>query len=174
MIPETMRAMLLTGFGGYEKLEYRLDVPVPTPSGDEVLVKVAACGVNNTDIWTREGAYGTDERSGWRGGAFHFPRIQGADIVGRIVAIGAGVSRERLGDRVMVNPTLYAGDGDGLFEAAYLGSERDGGFAEYACVPNQNAHTIDSPFSDQELATFMTAYLTAEHMLNRAEVSRDE
>jgi NADPH:quinone reductase-like Zn-dependent oxidoreductase len=166
--------MLLTGFGGYEKLEYRLDMPVPTPTGDEVLVKVAACGVNNTDIWTREGAYGAGEPSGWRGGAFQFPRIQGADIVGRIVDVGERVPKERLGTRVMVNPTLYAGDGNDLFEATFIGSERDGGFAEFARVPNQNAHEIDSAFSDQELATFMTAYLTAEHMLNRAELTADE
>jgi len=169
-----MRAMLLTGFGGYEQLHYRPDVPVPAPGGDEVLVEVAACGVNNTDIWTREGAYGTGTRSGWRGGAFGFPRIQGADIVGRIAAVGAGVPRDRLGARVMVNPTLYAGAGDGLFEAAFIGSERDGGFAEFACVPDSNAHAIDSGLSDPELATFMTAYLTAEHMLNRATVTADE
>ncbi|MCU0605676.1 MAG: zinc-binding dehydrogenase, partial [Desulfobacterales bacterium] len=149
----TMRAMVLTGFGGYEKLHYRPDVPVPAPGGGEVLVKVAACGVNNTDIWTREGAYGAGARSGWRGGAFEFPRIQGADIVGRIAAVGAGVPRERLGVRVMVNPTL---------------------FAEFACVPDANAHAIDSRLSDPELATFMTAYLTAEHMLNRAAVGADE
>ena len=90
MRPKTMRAMLLTGFGGYEKLEYRLDIPVQKPTGEEVLVKVAACGVNNTDIWTREGAYGAGEPSGWRGG-IKFPRIQGADIVGRIVDLSSNV-----------------------------------------------------------------------------------
>jgi NADPH:quinone reductase-like Zn-dependent oxidoreductase len=166
--------MLLTGFGGYEKLQYRQDIPVPTPGKGDVLVEVAACGVNNTDIWTREGAYGTGKRSGWRGGAFVFPRIQGADIVGRIVAIGENVPRKRMGARVIVNPTIYAGPGDGLFEASYIGSERDGGFAEFACIPAQNAHAIDSVLSDPELATFMTAHLTAEHMLNRAEVGAGE
>jgi NADPH:quinone reductase-like Zn-dependent oxidoreductase len=166
--------MVLTGFGGYEKLKYRQDVPVPTVSDDEVLVQVAACGVNNTDIWTREGAYGAGEQSGWRGGAFQFPRIQGADIVGRIVDVGKNVPRDRLGTRVMINPTLYGGTGSGLFEARYIGSERDGGFAEFACVPKQNAHEIDSALSCQELATFMTSYLTAEHMLNRAELSANE
>lgn len=169
-----MRAMVLTGFGGYEKLKYRLDIPVPTPNVDEVLVKVAACGVNNTDIWTREGAYGGNEQSGWRGGAFRFPRIQGADIVGRIVDVGDNVPRERLGARVMVNPTVYGENGNGLFDATYIGSERDGGFAEFACVPNQNAHEIESPLNDQELATFMTSYLTAEHMLNRAQLTAEE
>lgn len=174
MSSATMRAMLLTGFGGYEKLEYRHDVPLPTPAADEVLIKVGACGVNNTDIWTREGAYGADELSGWMGGAFHFPRIQGADIVGRIAAVGARAPKGRLGTRVIVNPTLYAGEGNGLYQASFIGSERDGGFAEYVCVPQQNAYEIDSPLTDPELATFMTAYLTAEHMLNRAALRAGE
>jgi NADPH:quinone reductase-like Zn-dependent oxidoreductase len=74
----------------------------------------------------------------------------------------------------MVNPALYAGAGDGLFDAGYIGSERDGGFAEFACAPDANAHAIDCGLSDPELATFMTAYLTAEHMLNRAAVAAGE
>ena len=53
-----MKAVLLTGHGGLEKIEYREDVPVPRPAEDEVLIEVGAAGVNNTDIWTREGAYG--------------------------------------------------------------------------------------------------------------------
>lgn len=174
MRPRVMRAMLLTGFGGYENLEFRSDVPIPSPADDEVLIQVGACGVNNTDIWTREGAYGADEQAGWQGNCFQFPRIQGFDIVGRIVDLGANISKERLGERVMVNPTVYAADGDGLFAATYIGSERDGGFAEFVCVPDQNAHRIDSPLSDPELATFMTSYLTAEHMLNRAELTTSE
>ena len=71
-VPSTMRAVLLTGHGGPEMLEYREDWPVPVPAADEVLVRVTACGVNNTDIWVREGAYGTDEDpdavSSWRRG----------------------------------------------------------------------------------------------------------
>lgn len=167
-----MKAMLLTAYGGYDKLYYRSDLPVPTPMGDEVLIRVGACGVNNTDVWTREGAYGAGEQSAWQGSAFQFPRIQGADIVGRIVAVGERVPGDRVGQRVMVNPTLY-GSG-GLFDASYIGSERDGGFAEFVCVPNQNAHAITSPLSDAALATFMTSYLTAEHMLNRAALQAGE
>lgn len=174
MQPETMRAMLLTGFGGYEKLVFRSDVPVPSPASDEVLIRVGACGVNNTDIWTREGAYGANEKSGWQGGTFLFPRIQGFDIVGRIVGVGKNVPKDRVGRRVMVNPTLYASGEDALFQATYIGSERDGGFAEFVCVPNQNAHQIESSLTDQQLATFMTSYLTAEHMLNRAELAPNE
>jgi NADPH:quinone reductase-like Zn-dependent oxidoreductase len=80
-----MRAVLLTGHGGLEKLEYREDVPTPEPAEGEVLIVVGAAGINNTDIWTREGAYGTKDdpavASGWRrANSMRFPRIQGADI----------------------------------------------------------------------------------------------
>jgi NADPH:quinone reductase-like Zn-dependent oxidoreductase len=178
MKPEKMKAVLLTGFGGYDKLEFREDVVIPKPQKDEVLVKVSACGINNTDIWTREGAYGNlqDRQavSGWRGGGIDFPRIQGADIVGYIADIGREVSSSRIGEHVLVNPTLYGRNKDDPPYTGFIGSEKDGGFAEFACVPTENAHRIDSPLSEDQLATFMCAYLTAEHMLNRARLKNAE
>lgn len=175
-----MKAVLLTGHGGPEKLEYRKDVPTPEPAEGEVLIKVGAAGVNNTDIWTREGAYGTEDdpeaTGGWRRGEqMEFPRIQGMDIVGRIVEVGEGIPEARVGERVLVDFVLRFGEGEEeLVDADLIGSERDGGFAEYVAVPAENAHAIDSPLSDEELATFPTAYLTAEHMLNRARVAEGE
>jgi len=167
-----VRAVLLTGHGGPEKLQYREDVPDPTPGGGEVLIRVGAAGLNNTDIWTREGAYGDPGRArGWRGEPLTFPRIQGADIAGRIVAVGPGVPTDRIGERVLVDNALYAGPGEGLLDAGIIGSERDGGFAELVSVPAQNAHRIESDLSDAELASFPTAYATAERMLNRAHVA---
>ncbi|WP_342170837.1 hypothetical protein [Hoeflea halophila] len=53
--PATMRAMTLTGHGGLETLEWREDMPVPEPKSGEVLIKVGAAAVNNTDINTRTG-----------------------------------------------------------------------------------------------------------------------
>lgn len=174
-----MKAVLLTGHGGPENLEYREDVPVPEPAAGEVLIRVGAAGVNNTDIWTREGAYGSEEdpqsTGGWRREPMEFPRIQGLDIVGHIERTGPGVPTSRVGERVIVDFSLYSGEGEeGLAEADIIGSERDGGFAEYAAVPAENAHRIDSPLSDEELATFPTAYVTALRMLNRARVKEDE
>jgi NADPH:quinone reductase-like Zn-dependent oxidoreductase len=168
-----VKAVLLTGHGGPEKLEYREDVPTPEPAADEVLVEVGAAGVNNTDLWTREGAYGAaddpDATGGWRRGEpMRFPRIQGADVAGRIVRVGDGVAGSRVGERVLVDPTLYAEGGDGPIGAGLIGSERDGGFAEYVTVPAENAHAVETPLSDEELATFPTAYVTAERMLKRA------
>jgi NADPH:quinone reductase-like Zn-dependent oxidoreductase len=174
-----MKAVLLTGHGGLEKLEYREDVPTPEPAEGEVLIAVDAAGINNTDIWTREGAYGTEDdlatASGWRRGiAMRFPRIQGADIVGRIVGVGADVSASRVGERVIVDNALYSGGEEGLVNSGLIGSERDGGFAEYVAVPAANAHAIESDLSDAELATFPTAYVTSLRMLNRARVSAGE
>lgn len=170
-----MRAVLLTGHGGREKLEYREDVPDPVPGHGEVLIRVGAAALNNTDVWTREGAYGDPGRArGWRGEPLTFPRIQGADIAGRIVAIGPGVPTDRIGERVLVDNALYAGPGEGLLDTGIIGSERDGGFAELVSVPAQNAHRIESDLSDAELASFPTAYATAERMLNRGRVVAGE
>lgn len=171
-----MRAALLTGFGGPEKLVIRDDVPRPRVTAEDVLIKVGACGINNTDLWTRQGAYGREDDpnaiSSWQ--PMQFPRIQGSDIAGRIVEVGADVSPNRIGERVVVDPTLYHGDGEGLYEAGFIGSGRDGGFAEFTSVPAANAHPIESNLSDAELATFPVAYVTGEHMLNRAHLQPGE
>jgi NADPH:quinone reductase-like Zn-dependent oxidoreductase len=180
-LPETMRAVLLTGHGSLDRLEYREDAPRPTPGGGEVLIAVAACGMNNTDVNTRTGWYSkavsaatADQTApagvdGSWGGGLTFPRIQGADPAGRIVAVGGGVPAERVGERVIVDAWLRSPDGD-LAKAAYLGSEVDGGFAEYVVVPAANAHRIVADVTDVELASFPCSYATAEHMLQRSGV----
>ena len=143
-----MRAVVLTGHGGLEQLEYVTDAPVPIPDRDEVLVEVGACGMNNTDINTRTGWYSrsvsaatgeetttTDADGSWSGGVT-FPLIQGADPVGRIVEVGSSVDGDRVGERVLIDAWLRDPQGD-LAKAGYLGSERDGGYAEYVTVPAQ-------------------------------------
>lgn len=173
-----MRGFVLTGFGGLDKLEPRDDLPDPHPGPGEVVVQVAAAGLNNTDIWTREGAYGSSEDAGtlagWSGSPLTFPRIQGADVTGHIVETGPGVRGARAGERVLVDPVLYTGDERALVTPRYLGSEVDGGYAELVTVPATNAHPIDSPLRGEELATFPTAYLTALRMLGRARVREGE
>jgi NADPH:quinone reductase-like Zn-dependent oxidoreductase len=162
-IPDTMRAVVLNGHGDLDMLEYREGYPVPSPGPHEVLVAVSACGMNNTDVNTRVGWYA----GGSWGGGIDFPRIQGADPVGTVAAVGERVSSERIGQRVMVDPWIRGHDVD---HARYLGSELDGGFSEFVAVPSANAHRIDSALSDVELATFACSYSTAEHMLTRAEL----
>jgi alcohol dehydrogenase len=179
-VPRTMKAVLLTGHGGLDKLVYRKDVPVPEPAAGEVLIEVTACGMNNTDVWVRQGAYGTEEDPGeissWRRGrpTLTFPRIQGADTVGRIVAVGDGVPPERVGERVMVDFSIYNTDSDSLADIDYMGHGRDGGYAEYMALPAENAHCVRTDMADADLATFCCAYLTGEHMLDRARVAAGE
>ncbi|MGB5068931.1 MAG: alcohol dehydrogenase family protein [Albidovulum sp.] len=185
-IPKIMSAMILTGHGGPDVLEVRQDWPVPEPGPDQVLIKVGACGMNNTDVNTRSGWYSktvTDATTGdahakvggedpsWGGAPITFPRIQVADAVGVVVALGAGVDPSLLGKRVMVDCWLRDWD-DPLNKekTGYFGSECDGGFAEYAVVHHRNLGVIDSTFSDAELATFSCSYSTAEGMLSRAAV----
>lgn len=173
-----MRAFVLTGFGGPEMLQYRDDVPDPVAAHGEVRVRVTAAGLNNTDIWTREGRYGSGSdpaaAAGWRREPLGFPRIQGADVVGTIDQVGGDVSASRVGQRVVVDPMLYSGGERDMLSAELLGSERDGGFAEYVTVPADNAHAVASPLSDAELGTFPTAYLTAYRMLDRARLAPGE
>lgn len=182
-IPTTMRAALLLGRGGPEMLEVRDDVPVPALDPGLVLVKVAACGINNTDINTRVGWYSRSVTAGtsgesfdearsedatWGSGSLAFPRIQGADPSGRVVAVGSTVDRELVGRRVLIDPWLrdpVTPDDRSL--AGYLGSEADGGFAEYCAVPARNVHPHTASLSDPELAAIPCSWSTAEHMLQR-------
>jgi len=164
-----MRAVVLTGHGGYECLSIRNDVPTPAPGVDDVLIRVSAAAVNNTDINTRVGWY---SGGGWTG-TFQFPRIQGIDACGHIVAVGSRVAENRVGERVLVEPCWRAADGP-LASVRFFGSEVDGAFAEFAVVPARHAHAVESSLSDIELASFPCSYSTAENMLTRAGVSAGE
>ncbi len=193
-IPATMRAVVLTGHGGLDKLEYRADWPTPKPGPGEVLVRVGACGLNNTDINTRtawysksvtdgitdsaasEGFASADAGSGsWGSSSIEFPRIQGADVAGRIAAVGDGVDPARIGERVLLDPWLLA-DGDWMDprRSAYFGSECDGGFAEYTTIRAGNALPVDTRQTDAELATYPCAYTTAENLISRTGLREDE
>lgn len=175
MLPATMSAALLTGHGGLEKLEYRSDVPVPRPGAGEVLIEVAAAAVNNTDVNTRIGWYAKTpgEDSSWSGASLKFPRIQGADVCGRIVAVGDQVSTGRIGERVLVRNMLRTYVDYRPFECWTLGSECDGGFAQYAVAPARETYAVECDWTDAELAAVPCAYSTAENMLHRAAVEAE-
>lgn len=173
-----MKGVALTGHGDFDKLEYQTDIPVPRPGNNQVLINVAAAGVNNTDINTRTAWYskadaGSDDAS-WSGNALSFPRIQGADVCGEIVAVGAGVNKERIGERVLVEPCIREYNGNELASPWYFGSECDGGFAEYTTVSSRHAYKIVSPLTDIELASFPCSYSTAENLLTKSDVKSGE
>lgn len=191
-IPESMSGVLLTGHGGLEVLDYREDIPVPEINADEVLIKVGACGVNNTDINTRIGWYSKkitesttrggskgfkeidDKDASWSGIPLQFPRIQGADVAGTIVAVGSNVSSNRIGERVLVRTLQHQESTDEGISCITFGSECDGGFAQYAKTRSYEAFSIDCDLNDVELASFPCAYSTAENMIIRSGVKQGD
>lgn len=175
-IPTRMTAVELLGHGGPEQLRIRDDVPIPSPRTDEVLIAVGASSVNNTDINTRTGWYTRESSEGntsWSGAGLHFPRIQGADCCGRIVAVGAAVDASRIGERVLVRTMQAPENVGGHLTPITLGSEIDGAFAQFVAVRSSEAFTVNSPMTDIELATFPCAYSTAEGLLARAGVGAE-
>jgi NADPH:quinone reductase-like Zn-dependent oxidoreductase len=164
-LPTSMSGVVLTGYGGYECLEYREDLPVPRPRRDEVLINVRAAGINNTDVNPRTRWYDNSRTGGW-GGDIQFPRIQGADVSGHIVAAGVGVDPSRLGQRVACNPYWVE---NGSIE--FLGAQRDGGFAQFCAVPAANAHPVPHiTIDDAKLATLPCSAGTAMNMMLIASV----
>ncbi|MEL7026554.1 MAG: alcohol dehydrogenase family protein [Pseudomonadota bacterium] len=189
-LPTKMRAVVTMGHGDLDQLHYREDWPRPEPASGEVLIKVLACGLNNTDVNTRSGWYsksvseattggaysevGADDPT-WGGAPVSFPRIQGADVCGEIVAVGAGVDPNRIGERVISDNWIRdPNNPEDKNLAGYFGSERDGGFAEYTVLPSTNALKVESDFTDAELATFSCSYSTAEGMLVRAKATAED
>lgn len=178
----TMQGVYLTRHGGPEALEWREDIPVPAPGPGQVLVRVAAAGVNNTDINTRVGWYSPDvtgatdavdqdvEAGGW-GGALAFPRIQGGDLCGIVEQVGPGVAFKP-GQRVTcpINlPRPRPGNPTGFIA---LGSEIDGAFAQYCLLEASDLYDVSaSPLSDVEIAAIPCAFGTAENLLTRAGVT---
>lgn len=187
-----MEGVVLTGHGGLDKLQYRTDLKVPTPAANEVLIRVSAAAINNTDINTRIGWYskgvktGTgddksagsegrqDEDASWSGEPLSFPRIQGADCCGRIVAVGSEVDTSRVGERVLVRNMLRTYVDWRPYECWTFGSECDGGFAQYAKAPAREVYKVDCDWSDADLASLPCAYSTAEGMLHRASVKQTD
>lgn len=177
-LADKMYGVVLTGHGGPEMLQWRDDLTVPVPGKGDVVIRVNAAGVNNTDINTRNGWYSkgdsATEDAGWTGEPLTFPRIQGADVCGHIVAVGETVDPARIGERVLVEPCLREVNGNTLKSPWYIGSECDGGFAQFLRIASRHAYVVNSDLTDVELASFPCSYSTAENMLTRAGVRAEE
>lgn len=185
-----MKAVVTTGNGGYDKLVYR-DVPIPVPGPGEILIKVLAAGVNNTEINTRLGWYSSSINTSTEAAAAAsvrevtaksdggwnkptpFPFIQGTDCCGRVVLAHDGQDEHLVGRRVLVRACMRPNGFDSL-ENIWMASDFDGAFAEFVKVPASEAFPVNCNWSDAELATIPCAYGTAENMLNRAKLNAGE
>ena len=187
---KTMKAVVTAGNGGYDKLHCRV-VSLPTLEPGEVLVKVLAAGVNNTEINTRVGWYsssvstGTEDAAtaeehqatekadgGWNE-ATPFPFIQGTDCCGRIAAVAPDGEKSTIGSRVLVRPCVRPAGFDSM-ENLWMGSDFDGAFAQFVKVPAGEVFAVNCEWSDSELGTIPCAYGTAENMVHRGKVRQRE
>jgi NADPH:quinone reductase-like Zn-dependent oxidoreductase len=191
VIPEKMSGVYLNDFGGFDQLEYRTDIQVPTAKKGEVLIKIGAAAVNNTDVNTRIGWYSKNVESGtnqggekgfsgvkkdgsWLGQELEFPRIQGADGCGTIIAVGEGVDPNRIGERVLVRSVQERPSTEKGVECITWGSECDGAFAEYATALDTETFKVESSLTDSELAIFPCSYGTANNLIWRVGVKEND
>ena len=182
---QSMHAVITTGNGDYDRLDYR-EVARPRIGPGEVLLKVLAAGVNNTEINTRLGWYsasvdsGTEQFAGsdrdaapvsdggWNKST-PFPFIQGTDCCGEVVARADDVTAPQIGARVLVRACMRVQGFDSL-DNIWMASDFDGAFAQYVKLPASEVFTVDCDWSNVELATIPCAYGTAENMVHRAAV----
>ena len=155
--------MTFERFGGPEVLAYG-ERAAPLPEAGEALVRVRACGVNHLDLWVSAGLPGLEPE---------MPHILGNDVVGEIVALGAGVKHLSVGQKTLVNPTLSCGvcpacaNGDDHLCRSYdvLGRRRNGGYAELVAVPAANCLPYPDRLSWERAAAVPLVFMTAWHML---------
>jgi propanol-preferring alcohol dehydrogenase len=151
--PLSMRAMVLERVGPIADRDEPLAarrLPVPQPPAGHVRLRVLACGVCHTEL---------DEIEG-RTPPPRLPIVPGHEVVGRVDALGAGVQRHRLGDRVgvgWIHASSGADDENLAPEFRATGRDADGGYAEYMTAPERYAHPIPATFADAEAAPLLCA-----------------
>lgn len=169
-----MKAVVFERFGGPEVLEYRDDVLEPPLAADEARIEVKACGINHLDLWVR---------AGLRGIEIAMPHVLGNDVVGVVTEAGSAARNVKVGDRVLVIPTLscgtcaacLAGDDNLCRDYDVLGRRRNGGYAERVTVPAVNCLPYPENLKWEEAAAVPLVFLTAWHMLvGRAKVQPGE
>ncbi|MEU8823257.1 zinc-dependent alcohol dehydrogenase family protein [Streptomyces sp. NPDC048636] len=147
----------------------QVDLPVPRPAADELLVRVRACGVCRTDLHVRDGDL-PPHRS---------PVVPGHEVVGEVVAAGPEAAGRRLGTLVGV-PWLRRTCGRCVYcrrgqenlcpSSEYTGWDADGGYAEYVTVPADYAYDLPTGYADEELAPLLCAGIIGYRALRRAEL----
>src|SRR5215470_14613218 len=141
--------------------------PVPKPGAGQVRIRVEACGICHTDAFTVTGMYP----------GLTLPRVPGHEVVGRIEALGSGVSRWKIGQRVGVG--LIAGE-DGVCEPCRRGDmvncehpvvsgvTADGGYAEVMIAEARGIASIPEELSSAEAAPLLCAGITTYNALRNA------
>lgn len=168
-----MKAMLINQHGAPDTLTWS-EIPKPDPKANEVLVKISTASINHLDIWVRKGhpAY-----------PVKLPHVLGSDGAGTVEAMGPEAEGVSVGDRVLIFPGLSCGvcefckknQDNQCVQYEILGAKRNGTYAEYVAVPDQNVVPIPDSFSFEHAASFPLAYVAAWHMLiTRAKLNANE
>lgn len=143
--------------------------PVPTPARGEVLVQVRTCGVCRTDLHLAEGELAPR----------HSAVVPGHEVVGEVVQLGEDAHRFRTGDRVGIAWLRHtcggcrwcrAGRENLCPESRYTGWDADGGYAEFAVVPEVFAYRIPASFTDVQAAPLLCAGIIGYRSLQRAQL----
>lgn len=148
----TMKAVVLRELGGPNKLQIE-DVNVPKPKENEVLIRVKYAALNRRDVFITYGLYP----------GMTLPVILGSDGAGVVEEIGENVTNVKVGDEVLINPSLYWGNHRAYHspEHRILGMPSDGTFAEFVVVPEENVHKKPKHLSFEEAAALPLAGVTA-------------
>jgi L-iditol 2-dehydrogenase len=167
-----MKALLLSS---YNHLELA-NLPVPSPAPDEVLIRVAACGICGSDV------HGYDGSSGRR----IPPLVMGHEAAGIVSAVGSSVSSFAPGDRVTFDSTVYCGacpsclrgdmnlcDSRQVLGVSCGDYRRAGAFAEFVAVPARILHRLPEnlPFAE---AAMLEAVAVAIHGVNLAHITASD
>jgi len=158
-----VKAAFFYQHGGPEVLEYA-DRPTPEPQAGEVRVQIKAAAVNRVDKWIRDG---------WAGLKLALPHIPGCDGAGIVEAIGAGVTRVSVGERVVLNTNVGCGTCDACLAGHdnwcerwhLLGETTDGTCAEYVVVPERQLLHLPDSVSFEQAAAAALVFHTAWHSL---------
>jgi NADPH:quinone reductase-like Zn-dependent oxidoreductase len=171
MSDQTMRAAIFHENGGPQVVRIE-QVARPRPGPGEVLVQVKAAAMNHLDLWVRRGI--PIETT--------MPHIGGSDIAGVVAEVGEGVDAGRIGERVVINPSLWCGHcrecrrgEESLCELFRIqGEHTDGGFAEYVAAAADHVYAIPDAMPFEEAAAIPISYMTAWRALRRANLAPGE
>jgi NADPH:quinone reductase-like Zn-dependent oxidoreductase len=158
-----MKAVYITEHGGIDKLTYG-ELPDPVPKGNEVLVRVRACGVNYIDLWVRRGLPFL---------RIPYPFMLGQEVAGEVVALGSAAQGVSVGSRVLLHPGLSCGSCEFCLAGRdhhcpsykLLGKNVSGGYAELLKIPDMNVLCLPEAISWEAAVGLPNSFCTAWNMI---------